>query len=653
MKKHRPFQRSLALALSMVMVLGGMPVPVSANVLPSETEREIISFEPLAEETEYQSVPIGTKVKELDLPKNLVATVELKTSGENPSEIVEEPVEIPSKETPTEGGAQEPAEIQDPQDHQETQAPQESDESEYPDATSSNALRADSVRVDSFDESDPEITDVQETQVVEKVISIPVTWSAEQEFESDAAGDYIFQPAISDEYVIADGVDLPTITISVGNMMLRSTGNDWYERTAMLDLTVSSVMFKDAAGNYAGANPLQSDITITGEGWYWYLNGSEEEGFPEKTLLLTGINLNVTSNTALKLPAGSTIVLEDGSSNYINNSSSDSRASGYGILAPSLTIKGAGDLNITTGYPGSFGGVGIQTFTDFNLEDAEIYIRLVNTETQENYTLFAFMDDPGVDVYQKSGDGDYSIKTAWNMNLRKYFYNNDTTIATDVKIVSRESVHSSATILDKTVSGREGKVLSGENDVTISILNDTFIELQENDDVSGWFSNLPVGLTARVKNVSDESVTIAFSGTPTAQSNEVMNITIPADKLINGSTLPVTVNSNAKFNITVLHTRTNTLDLTGEVLSYVNTSGDIANASPIDNNIIDTSEGWTWYLNGDSDAGYPERTLVLDDIMLQPVTTISSALILPDDTTIVLADGSNNSVSASANVINS
>ncbi len=635
MKKNRPFQRSLALALSMVMVLGGMPVPASANVLPSETQREIISFESLAEETEYQSVPIGTKAKELDLPKNLVATVELKTNEENPSEIVEEPAETSPNETPTEGGIQEP---------------QESNESENPDATSSNALRADSVRVDFFDENDPEITDVQETQVVEKVISIPVTWSAEPEFESDVAGDYIFLPTIPDEYVIADGVDLPAITVSVGNMMLRSTGNGWYERTTNLDLTATAVLFQDINGNPAGANPRVSDITITGEGWYWYLTGYEAKGYPEKTLVLDGINFDINSQVALTLPAGTTIVLEDDTNNYVNNSYTNSSTPSYGILTSELKIKGSGCLNITAGYPNGVGGVGILSFFNFFIGEAEVYINLIDPEGQENNTVLTNGNDPGIKVYQKSKNGDYSIEAVWNTSLKKYTYNDNNTVANDVKLVNGTYVKRTATISDKTVSGREGKTLSGDNDVTISILNDTFIELQENDNISNWFSNLPIGLTASVKSISSESVTIGFSGIPTVQSNEVMNITIPGDYLTNGM-LPVTVNNNAKFNITGIHPRTSTLDLTGEVLSYVNTSGDIVDAFPITNDIINTSEGWTWFLHEDEVTGYPAKTLVLDGLNLHATTSVG--IKLPPGATILLADGSYNSAMAVTNVIDS
>ncbi|WP_349667245.1 hypothetical protein, partial [Lacrimispora sp.] len=75
MKKHEPLKRSLAMVLSMVVALGAMPFPASADILPSDREMEITAFEPLAEETQSQSVPIGTTLSELNLPNRLSAVI--------------------------------------------------------------------------------------------------------------------------------------------------------------------------------------------------------------------------------------------------------------------------------------------------------------------------------------------------------------------------------------------------------------------------------------------------------------------------------------------------------------------------------------------------------------------------------------------------
>lgn len=81
-----------------------------------------------------------------------------------------------------------------------------------------------------------------------------------------------------------------------------------------------------------------------------------------KTLTLKGVNFTTTATTALKLPAGATIVLADGTHNSITGGGADAAVDGtyhndiyiYGIYAAgALTIKGGdagtGTLSVTSG----------------------------------------------------------------------------------------------------------------------------------------------------------------------------------------------------------------------------------------------------------------------------------------------------------------
>lgn len=77
-----------------------------------------------------------------------------------------------------------------------------------------------------------------------------------------------------------------------------------------------------------------------------------------KTLTLKGVNFTTTATTALKLPAGATIVLADGTHNSITgggaevneNGSYQAKISVYGIYAEgALTIRGSGGLNVKSG----------------------------------------------------------------------------------------------------------------------------------------------------------------------------------------------------------------------------------------------------------------------------------------------------------------
>ena len=77
-----------------------------------------------------------------------------------------------------------------------------------------------------------------------------------------------------------------------------------------------------------------------------------------KTLTLKGVNFTTTATTALKLPAGATIVLADGTHNSITGGGAEVNETGgyqakisvYGIYAEgALTIRGSGGLNVKSG----------------------------------------------------------------------------------------------------------------------------------------------------------------------------------------------------------------------------------------------------------------------------------------------------------------
>ena len=106
----------------------------------------------------------------------------------------------------------------------------------------------------------------------------------------------------------------------------------------------------------------------------------------------------------------------------------------------------------------------------------------------------------------------------------------------------------SAAIDNVIVSGEVGKTLT--QDVVIRMNGDRFENVTAGDDVSAWF-NLPAGLTAKVKELSDangyrRTLTVTISGTPTATSAAAITVIIPKDKLFANNTTDLTVLSNPK-----------------------------------------------------------------------------------------------------------
>ncbi len=126
--------------------------------------------------------------------------------------------------------------------------------------------------------------------------------------------------------------------------------------TTALDLT-------DIGESKLYGSTKDGDIyTNTDEGWTWYaaqtIIGSKT--YAANILVLSGLTLNTTDATALKVPDSTTIVLSEDTTSTIKggNAESDSEeVCTYGIYGVgALTINGSGTLNVTAGnasYTGS------------------------------------------------------------------------------------------------------------------------------------------------------------------------------------------------------------------------------------------------------------------------------------------------------------
>ncbi|MDR1230320.1 MAG: hypothetical protein LBK61_02840 [Spirochaetaceae bacterium] len=114
----------------------------------------------------------------------------------------------------------------------------------------------------------------------------------------------------------------------------------------------------------------------------------------------------------------------------------------------------------------------------------------------------------------------------------------------------------SATVSTKTIAGTVGGTLEAGFDLTITLAHDTFVGAftAGTDDLKAWITNLPGGLTAKVKETvqaGGTAVTITVAGEPAAASGQALAITIPANILdaTGNATLTVTPNPDVKFNI--------------------------------------------------------------------------------------------------------
>ena len=102
-----------------------------------------------------------------------------------------------------------------------------------------------------------------------------------------------------------------------------------------------------------------------------------------------------------------------------------------------------------------------------------------------------------------------------------------------------------ATIDSVTISGEQGETIAS-TDVTVTLTGYTFATALSGN----WITNLPNGLVQTVQRISDTEAKITVSGTPTALSDQFVEITIPKANITGlASDFTVESNSDAKFNI--------------------------------------------------------------------------------------------------------
>lgn len=234
MAQHKPVRRLLAMALSVAMVLGMLPVTAAAESLPNGTSGEIVSFEPLPEATAAQTVALGTPLEALNLPETLTAAVRLEACANEPvrdsgNAIQQEADEVKQQEQ------EEPVSI-----------------------------------VDSGEPGEEEF----DAGYTETGVSVPVTWTASPDYDGDTAGVYVFTAEAEDFTLSAKA---PTITVTVGQAAVKGTITAFDELTEDLrwQNTAEPVFPETLTGTVEGQS---TQIPVTWEADHDYDAGSPATG---------------------------------------------------------------------------------------------------------------------------------------------------------------------------------------------------------------------------------------------------------------------------------------------------------------------------------------------------------------------------------------
>ena len=154
-----------------------------------------------------------------------------------------------------------------------------------------------------------------------------------------------------------------------------------------------------------------------------------------------------------------------------------------------------------------------------------------NVVSVDGTTYKATLEDNG--TYYGTPAGEYVVEVVYN---NRTLYSEPFTV---------DYTEKKATIDSVTIFGEQGEAIAN-TDITVTLTGYTFETALSGD----WIKNLPDGLVQSVTRISDTEAKITVSGTPTALSDQVVNITIPKANITGlASDLTAESNSDAKFNI--------------------------------------------------------------------------------------------------------
>ena len=248
-KRHPILQKLLSVLLCACLLLASLPMEgYGSEVQAEEPQRKILSFSELPDEVKYQTVEPGTPLEDLNLPKTLeaVCVPAGQDSNVNPETPVQ-PEESPDvKGTDPESGSRPEETLEVPEDMDETVPPEEmrdsssgnenseaefpaENEAEEPETPAENGPeeQPESPAPDTepgtgeVPEGNPET--IPETDIdsnsnsnSEKTVVIEhVTWTGTPAYDSETEGVYVFAPVLPEGYVLAEGVGLPEVQVTV------------------------------------------------------------------------------------------------------------------------------------------------------------------------------------------------------------------------------------------------------------------------------------------------------------------------------------------------------------------------------------------------------------------------------------------------------
>lgn len=175
----------------------------------------------------------------------------------------------------------------------------------------------------------------------------------------------------------------------------------------------------------------------------------------------------------------------------------------------------------------------------------ENYLAIKSVDDLDAY-VYSWFSNPTGTTYQTTVYSDTAKPNGQYVVMVKY---NGATLYSEP--FTADYTERKATIDSVTISGEQGEPIANK-DITVTLTGYTFATALSGN----WITNLPAGLVQSVRRINDTEAKITVSGTPTALSDQFVEITIPKANITGlASDLTVESNSDAKFNIVATLTK--------------------------------------------------------------------------------------------------
>ena len=169
----------------------------------------------------------------------------------------------------------------------------------------------------------------------------------------------------------------------------------------------------------------------------------------------------------------------------------------------------------------------------------ENYLAIKSVDDLDAY-VYSWFSNPTGTTYQTTVYSDTAKPNGQYVVMVKY---NGATLYSEP--FTADYTEKKATVDSVTISGEQGETIAS-TDITVTLTGYTFATALSGN----WITNLPSGLVQTVERINDTKAKITVSGTPTALSDQFVEITIPKANITGlASDLTVESNSDAKFNI--------------------------------------------------------------------------------------------------------